>query len=214
MPATRRCFCKTRKCGEQEDSEGQPGIILGLRAWKDHQASDNLAELHDRALKSQEEALRNQEADIVKAVQAMSMNPVEPVRVPELQNYRIEFVRKIVKNLSDMDKSLADMRTQVLLMGDAQPSASDQFIQDNLQKITHLKGLLAECDRELIFTTRGPHRNVPAVKEARKYTKTLYVEVEKLIKDTETMWNKLLLLRNRQREVDLVNGAKEYDSSE
>jgi hypothetical protein len=64
----------------------------------------------------------------VRAVQAMSMNPVEPVQVPELQNYRIEFVRKIVKNLSDMDKSLPDMRTQVLLTGNAQPSASDQVI--------------------------------------------------------------------------------------
>ena len=61
-----------------KDSEGQPGIILGLRAWKDHQASDNLAELHDRALKSQEEALRKQEADMVRVVQAMSMNPAEP----------------------------------------------------------------------------------------------------------------------------------------
>lgn len=214
MPATRRCFCKTRKCGEKKDSEGQPGVILGLRAWKEHQASDDYAELHDRALKTQEEALCKQEADIVKAVQAMTMNPAEPVRVPEPQKYRIEFVRKIVGNLSNMDKGLTDMRTQVLLMGNAQSSASDQVIQDNLQQTTYLKRSLAEFDKELIFTTRGPHRNVSAVKEARKYTKSLYVEVEKLIKDTETTWNKLLLSRNRQREADLANGAKEYDSSE
>ena len=37
-------------------------------------------------------------------------------------------MRKIVKNLSDIDNSLADMRTQVLLTGNAQPSASDQVI--------------------------------------------------------------------------------------
>jgi hypothetical protein len=214
MPVTRRCFCKTRKCGEQKDAAGQPGVILSLRAWKDHQASDNNAELHDRALKSQAEVLRKQEADIVRAVQAMSMNPPEPVCVPKPQKYSIEFVRKIVENLSDIDNSLADIRTQVLLMGDAQSLASDQVIQDNLQGITYLKGLLVEFDKQLIFTTRGPHRNVSAVKEARKCTKSLYVEVEKLIKDTETTWNGLLLSRNRQREADLANGAKEYDSSE
>ena len=63
----------------QKDGEGQPGIILRLRAWKEHQASDNHAELHDCALKT-EEALCKQEADIVRAVQAMSMSPAEHIR--------------------------------------------------------------------------------------------------------------------------------------
>lgn len=214
MPATQHCFCKTRKCGDQKDSAGQPGVILSLRAWKEHQISDSNGELHDRALKAQEEALRIQEEDIAKAVQAMSINHLELACVPEPSKYRIEFVKKIIENLSNLDKSLTDMRTQALLMGNAQPSASDQVIQDSLQEITGLKGLLVEFDKKLILTTRGPHRNVHAVQEARKYTKSLYAEVAKLIKDGETMWKKLLLARNRQREADLANGAKEYDSGE
>ena len=54
-----------------------------------------------------------------------------------------------------MDKNLTDMCTQVSLMGNAQSLASDQVIQDNLQGITYLKGLLVEFNKELIFTTCG-----------------------------------------------------------
>jgi len=214
MPIERHCFCKTRKCGDQKDSTGQPGVNLSLRAWKEHQITDDNAELHYRASKAQEEALRVQEEDIVRAAQALLINPPEPLHVPEPPRYRIEYVKKIVENLSDMDKSLVDIRTQVSLMGNAQPSASDQVIQDNLQVITRLRPLFVEFDKKLALTTRGPHRNVDAVKEARKYTKTLYVEVANMIKETESMWSKLLLAKSRQQEADIANGAKEYDSSE
>ena len=64
-------------------------------------------------------------------------------------------MRKIIQNLSNINKNIANMRTQVSLMGNAQSLASDQVIQDNLQGITCLKGLLVEFNKELIFTTHG-----------------------------------------------------------
>jgi len=150
----------------------------------------------------------------VRAAQALSINLLEPLCVPEPPRYRIKYVKKIVENLSNMDKSLVDICTQVSLMGNAQPLASDQVIQDNLQAITRLRPLFVEFNKKLALTTCGPHRNINAVKEARKYTKTLYVEVVNMIKDTESMWSKLLLAKSRQKEADIANGAKEYDSSE
>jgi len=57
MPIEQHCFCKTRKYGDQKDSTGQPGVNITLQAWKEHQITDDNAELHDRASKAQEEAL-------------------------------------------------------------------------------------------------------------------------------------------------------------
>ena len=53
-------------------------VSSSVTSLKQHQASDNHTELHDRALKT-EDALCKQKADIVRAVQAMSMNPAEPI---------------------------------------------------------------------------------------------------------------------------------------
>lgn len=216
MPLT-RCQCTSHKCGDKfDDSSGERGVLLDTRTYRRHQNDESKSTRLSHLAALQTQALQEQEESISIALGTLSMQgqALTPQVPPTTPRYRIDHVRKIVKNISAIKDNISTLRVEAASIGAASALDSDQDVQTKLQRLAHIRFSSADLGRKLASTNQGEYRKDPAVKEMREATEIDERKLNSLIDSLEKSWKAILSQRTAQREDELAKGVVEYDTCE
>ena len=214
--AQHRCLCTSHKCKERRTPDGEPGVFLNSRQFRNHQERDQRCIDKASVLEAQARAIRVQEEAIITAMSSLSVTAPRSSTLPQTDKYRVEHVRRLVSSISELKDEVSTLREEVWVIGPplADVPHPDETVQENLLKFDSSRRRVNEMLQRLAQTKRGEYRKDDSVREIREQTTEALQELLQFIKRQEYPWKEILVHRQAEREAFLASGGVEYDCCE
>lgn len=211
-----RCLCTFHNCIDGHTADGQPGVLLNLRKYQQHQIQEEQVRDSVSVKDAQSRAIRVQEEVMTRAMSSLSVSTPQARPQPAMDKYRVEHVWRLVNSISRLRDEVSSLQGEVRAIG--VPALDivyqDETVKDKLLGFDHSRRRAKEMLQQLVPTNRGEYRKDESVRAIREETTQSLQEVLHLLGESERPWKDIVVQRQAARAEFLANGEVEYDSGE
>lgn len=217
MSAVYRCQCTSFRCGETFGSSGEKGTLVNARTLRRHQQADRNTAISTAAVQAQEKALKDQQAALSKALEAMSLSgdaavPGTTTPPSSLDRNKFDRIRRIAGHVGEVKSEVGCLLNEAENLGMAQAASNDKVITWTLAQLNVLENSAWEL-RTRLSTVAGKSKE-PAIAALREATIVDLLKVEERVREIHRSWKDLRDHRDAQRHALLANGANVFDTGE